>query len=183
MPEEAKKVFEGVIFDVYQWEQELFDGSVTTFEKLRRADTVDVIPITEEGKIVIVEQLQSGWRKPRFTLAGGRMQEGETAEDAAKRELLEETGLIPKEMILWTAVQPTTKIDWAVHVFIAKGCTSIGKLNPDPGEKISIKEIDFNEFIQLATRPGFYDSEITLQLLKAMLEPKEMKAIKKLFLG
>ncbi len=45
IPSHAVKVFSGVIFDVYQWEQELFNGNVSTFEALRRPSTVIIIPV------------------------------------------------------------------------------------------------------------------------------------------
>jgi len=32
VPEEAKLVFKGIIYDVYQWEQKMFDGTFSTFE-------------------------------------------------------------------------------------------------------------------------------------------------------
>ena len=35
IPENAKRVFKGIIFDVYQWEQELYNGSKAVFEKLK----------------------------------------------------------------------------------------------------------------------------------------------------
>lgn len=35
LPPQAKKVFTGQIFDVYQWEQEMYDGSFETFEMLK----------------------------------------------------------------------------------------------------------------------------------------------------
>lgn len=60
IPQTAKRVFEGKLFDVYQWDQELFDGKTITFEKLKRPDTVNVIPITTDGQIVISEQEQTG---------------------------------------------------------------------------------------------------------------------------
>lgn len=42
VPDAAQHVFEGMIFDVYQWPQKLFDGSEHTFEMLKRPDTVVV---------------------------------------------------------------------------------------------------------------------------------------------
>ena len=48
IPDEAEKVFNGVLFDVYQWQQEMYDGSYATFERLRRADTAAVICITDD---------------------------------------------------------------------------------------------------------------------------------------
>lgn len=38
IPENAKLVFKGKIFDTYQWEQEMYDGSRVTFEKIKRPD-------------------------------------------------------------------------------------------------------------------------------------------------
>ena len=58
IPESAKKVFTGKLFDVYQWEQELFDGSTTTFEKVKTKDIVSIIPVTTDGKIMICKQKQ-----------------------------------------------------------------------------------------------------------------------------
>lgn len=43
IPDSARRVFKGIIYDVYHWQQELHDGSATTFEMLRRTDTMSAI--------------------------------------------------------------------------------------------------------------------------------------------
>lgn len=48
IPSEATKVFDGVIFDVYQWQQKMFDGSIETFEMLKRVSTVGIIAIKDD---------------------------------------------------------------------------------------------------------------------------------------
>jgi hypothetical protein len=60
IPENAKRVFEGKTFDVYQWEQEMFDGKTKIFERLQRNHSVDVIAVSAEGKIYILEERQPG---------------------------------------------------------------------------------------------------------------------------
>jgi ADP-ribose pyrophosphatase len=45
IPPHASKVFSGIIFDVYQWDQQLFNGKIATFEALTRSSTVIVIPV------------------------------------------------------------------------------------------------------------------------------------------
>jgi len=50
IPDHAKRVFKGVIFDVYQWEQEMYDGARTIFEKVKRTDVVVVFPVLPDGK-------------------------------------------------------------------------------------------------------------------------------------
>ena len=88
IPSNAERVFEGKIFDVYQWRQEMFDGSFATYENLRRPDTVLVIAI-DDGKIIINDSNQPH-RGRKYELPGGRVDaKDESILAAAKREMLE----------------------------------------------------------------------------------------------
>lgn len=180
IPDHAKRVFKGVIFDVYQWEQDLFDGTKTTFEKLRRPDTVVVFPVLPDGKIILTEQEQPG-KEPFIGATGGRVDEGEDTLTAAKRELLEESGYEAEEFILWDAQHPTSKIDWVVYTFIAKGLKKVSALDLDAGEKIKLKPVTFDEFIDLGTNEKFAEKEIIFKLLEAKLYPEKKEDLRKLF--
>lgn len=182
IPPTAKKVFDGVIFDVYQWEQEMYDGSKRMFEKLKRPDTVSVIPVTEEGKIILSYQEQPGSAGSYSTL-GGRVDEGEDVLEAAKRELMEESGYEAKEWVLFDAYQPHTKVDWAVYTFVARGCRKVGEQELDGGEKIELKEVSFDEFIRMTTEEKFRLEEIKMKVLEAKLDPAKMDELKKVILG
>lgn len=85
VPSQAKRVFKGIIFDVYQWEQELFDGSKQTFEMLKRPDTVEVIAV-KDGSILMSRQSQPN-KHDFFSLFGGRVEPDEEPLAAAQREL------------------------------------------------------------------------------------------------
>ena len=144
VPETAKRVFKGKIFDVYQWEQELFDGSHATFEMLKRPDTVNVFAI-KDGKLVVLEQEQ-----PRlgvfYSVAGGRHDNPKESElDAAKRELLEETGMKFKNWRLIHAIQPFVKMEWFVYTFLATDFESEVEPQLDSGEKITKKMMTLAE--------------------------------------
>lgn len=180
IPDNAKKVFKGVIFDVYQWEQDMYDGSKATFEKLKRPDTVIVFPVLPDGKILLTEQEQPG-KEPFIGATGGRVDEGEDTLTAAKRELLEESGYEAEEFILWDAQHPTSKIDWVVYTFIAKGLKKIADLDLDAGEKIQLKPVTFDEFIDLGTNEKFAEKEIIFKLLEAKLYPEKKEELRKLF--
>ena len=130
IPDNAKRVFKGVIFDTYQWEQKMYDGSRVMFEKLKRPDTVVVFPVLSDGRIILTEQEQPG-KEPFIGATGGRVDEGEDILEAAKRELLEESGYEAEEFILWDAQHPTSKVDWVVYTFIAKGLKKVEEPNLD----------------------------------------------------
>jgi 8-oxo-dGTP pyrophosphatase MutT (NUDIX family) len=182
MPENAKLVFKGVIFDTYQWEVNGYDGSKRVFEKLKRPDTTMIIPVTEDGQIIVALQEQPN-KPPFIGTVGGRVDGGENVLEAAKRELLEETGYVAKEWVLFDAVQPVSKIEWAVYTFIAKGCKKIAEQNLDGAEKIELKFVSFEEFVNLAINDDKFGDEFKIKILEAKLQPEKMEEIKKLIMG
>ncbi len=181
IPENAQKVFEGVIFDVYQWEQKMFDGSTATFERLRRPDSVIVFPVTDEGKIVLTKQTQPGWSSYVIGGAGGRVDSGEDVLDAAKRELLEETGYEADEFVLWDAQQPVSKIDWAVFTFIAKGIRKVADMNLDEGEQIELLEVTFDDLVSAGLKDNFYERQLVAKFGAARASKEEMDTLRSLF--
>jgi len=180
IPDDANCVFKGVMFDVYQWEQKLFDGSTAIFEKVKRPDTVVVFPVLPDGRILLTEQEQPG-KEPFIGATGGRVDEGEEVLAAAKRELLEESGYEAENYILWHAEQPVSKMDWAVYVFIAKGLKKVADSDLDGGEKIVLKPVTFDEFIDFGTHERFSEKEIIFKLLEAKLYPEKREALHTLF--
>ncbi len=181
MPPDAKLVFKGIVFDVYQWEVDGYDGTKKTFEKLKRPDTVGIIPVTDDDKIILLQEEQPGTQSS-LGLCGGRVDEGEDPLAAAKRELLEETGFEASEWELFVAYQPTHKIDWAVFTFIAKGCKKVAEQNLDGAEKIELKFITFDQLIEIASQEGVGDRKLKIRFLEAKLDPVKMAAIRKMIL-
>lgn len=187
IPPNARRVFKGVLFDVYQWEQELFDGAIATFEKIKRADTVVIFPVTKEKQIVIVEEQQPG-EKPFISLPGGRIEEGEHPLEAARRELLEETGYASERWTLWDARHIGSKIDWANYLFLAKDCEKIMEPQDEGGralrslgvggEKITLHLVSFDEFVGIARDERFRNIETALMLFRAMGDQKKFETLK-----
>ncbi len=171
LPPNAKLAFKGEIFEVWQWEQKMFDGSAETFEQLRRPNSVLVIPVVGD-KILIQIQEQPHRPKPFPSLPGGRCAWDEEPLEAAKRELLEETGYTSENWILWKEFQPVNKIIWTVYTYIAKDCQHRQPPQLDAGEKISTRLISFDEFLMLSEEPNFYEKELVGSLLRARFDEK-----------
>src|SRR5437868_13556711 len=110
IPPEAKLVFSGILFDVYQWQQKMFDGSFETFEMLKRPDTVEIIA-TNGDKVYMSHQSQPN-KANFYSLFGGRKEKGEEPLECAKRELLEESGMSSNNWELYKEYKPLHKIEW-----------------------------------------------------------------------
>jgi ADP-ribose pyrophosphatase len=182
IPKKAKRVFKGVIFEVYQWKQRMFDGSYEIFEKLKRPDTVNMVPVAG-NKIMILMQRQPDWKTDKICVPGGRIDKGEKPLDAARRELLEETGYVSSNWKSWKELNPSGKIAWTVYTFIARNCTMKQGPQPDAGERIKTKLVTFDEFLELAGEPTFYEGELKAALLRAKYDKKYKLELKKLFFG
>ncbi len=149
IPKEARLAFKGEIFDVYQWPQEQFDGSIKTFEMIKRPDTVLIVPVTNDGKLWVMREEQPGRGVREMRLPGGRADvPGETVLEAARRECEEEIGVRFREWYHLETMQPENKIDWFIHVFVAKAPYETVPTRHEAGEKIEIYQVSYNEFLE-----------------------------------
>lgn len=167
IPEQATLVFKGKMFDVYQWEQELYDGTKATFEGLKRSDTVQVLPVMD-GKVLLSYEEQPG--KPKsYTFFGGRIEENEEPLEAAKRELMEETGIQAKEWELYKVYEFDGKIEWKTYFYIAKECEKVADQSLDSGEKIEVRNVSFEDFLSIVNMESFWNSFIANDIMRMQL--------------
>jgi ADP-ribose pyrophosphatase len=151
VPPGAKLVFKGIIHDVYQWEQKMYDGRYQTFEMLKRPDTVKVVAV-KDGKIVILKQTQPDDDEYFYDVPGGRHDDDSEDElKAAKRELLEETGMSFHNWKLLTVRPASGKVDQLIYTFLASGFIHQVDQKLDAGEKIELKLMSLDE-VKLLTR-------------------------------
>lgn len=177
IPSNAKKVFKGILYDVYHWEQELFDGTIDTFEGLKRKPSVQVIAVIK-NKIILLEEEQPNIGK-FLAVPGGVFEKNETPEDAAKRELLEETGCASDNMVFWKKHDFSVDIEWGTHYFIAKNCKKVSKPTPDAGEKINVKQVSFKEFLKKTTSDEFRNKHLSNIIGLIKLDKEKVKQFKK----
>lgn len=182
IPVEAKKVFSGKIFDVYQWEQKMFDGSTQTFERLRRPNTAQVIAVVGD-KILIQDEEQPDAVSAFPSIPGGRCDVGEESLDSAKRELLEETGYVSDDWELWKEVNPVGKMEWTVYTYIARNCRQEGVPHLDAGERITSRLVTFDEFLALSDEASFYSPELVPAMLRMRLNPEHKEEFRVLLFG
>lgn len=96
------------------------DGSVHDFYCIEAPDWINIIPLTANDEVVMIEQYRHGAGEISLEIPGGMIDEGESARDAALRELLEETGYLAPRTIALGRSRPNPAIqqNW-IHIFLA----------------------------------------------------------------
>lgn len=114
-------------------------GQWHDFYVLESPDWVNVIPLTPDGQVVLVRQWRHGTRSVTLEVPGGLVEVSETPEQAAQRELLEETGYRSAQMLYLGAVEPNPAfLNNRCHTFLAQDVDRISGLNQDEKEDIEV---------------------------------------------
>ncbi len=178
LPKNAKRVFKGIIFDVYQWPQKMFDSTVKTFERVIRRNTVIVLA-TVGKKIVLLKQQQPGspWY---YDLVGGRVDNPEISpKEYARRELLEETGMEASSLSLYKKFPIRGHVEYDIFLYIARDCKKVSEQNLDGGERITIEYRTLPQLLAMAKQPDFFLNRAVIDhFLKALIDPVVKKQLR-----
>lgn len=113
-------------------------------------EAVLIFPIDDEGNIYLTEEFTYAANKFSTEVAGGSIDPGEDAYEAAKREVKEELGIEADNLgYLGTVQEITSRVNNVTHMFSAR-VKSVGEAKPESGEIIRLKKVPFQEAFQMA---------------------------------
>ena len=179
IPKHARKVYDGTMFQVYEWEQELFDGTTKTFEGITRVPASFVIPVLGD-KILMIKEEQPG-RTPFVFFPGGKFDDvHDDPLGVAVRELREETGYQSDDIKLWKEFSSKDFMIKTDYVYVARQCHKIEQPSPEGGERIEPFLVSFDELFVWARNSLFRMQDIALHLIRIDEDETQKEAFKKL---
>jgi ADP-ribose pyrophosphatase len=110
------------------------NGEESDWELLGKFTSVSVLALTPGDDLVMVRQFRPGPDALMLNLPGGLVDDGESVDAAAARELVEETGYVAASVEVVAAFHPMAHGGWVKHVAIARGCLPTGSQSLDEVE-------------------------------------------------
>jgi len=150
VPREIRKIFAGKIFTVQIETLTLPKGHELQAEVVRHPGSVVIVPITDDGRVVLVRQYRAPLGQWAWELPAGSLKPGEDIEQAARRECHEEIGLIPGRLDRLGSFYPTPGYcDEKMNFFRAAGLREARAddeaAQPDEDEDIETKRFTLDE--------------------------------------
>lgn len=157
----SEKIFTGRVISLQVDEVQLPNGQKSKREIVKHPGAVAIIPITDDHKIVMVEQFRKPLERIVIEIPAGKLEKGEEPEQTARRELEEETGY-ECQSLEWLISFYTSPgfADEIVHLYVAKGLTKKQDAAPlDEDEFVNIMEVTLEEAQHLIKAQRIYDAK------------------------
>lgn len=161
-------MYKGNIINVERLTVELPNGKIATRDVVRNPGASVIVPVTDNGEIVMVEQFRKPNEKTFIEIPAGKLDAGEEPIKCAERELKEETGYTAKELKKILTLNPAPAFaDEVLHIYLATGL-SRGEAHPDEDEFISARTYKIDEVLNMIDEGQITDSKTVAGVLFAV---------------
>ena len=164
---ESSRPFDGRILSIRVDTVELPSGRRTTREVAEHADAVCMIPIDDDGNVLLVRQFRKPAESSLLEAPAGGVEAGEVSEDTVLRELQEEVGHTASRLThlssFWVAPGWSTE---RMHAYLATGLTP-SKLAADDDENIQVVRVPFAGALAMIHTGEIQDAKTIASLLLA----------------
>jgi ADP-ribose pyrophosphatase len=161
----SEVVFAGKLLEVRRDDARLPSGATATREYIVHPGAVMVVPLLDDGSLVIERQWRYPLARVMIEFPAGKIDRGEPPQQCAIRELIEETGYRAAEWaragILHNAIAYSNE---GIEVWFARGLT-LGERKLDPGEFLDVTSLTVDELQALASSGELTDAKTLVGLL------------------
>jgi ADP-ribose pyrophosphatase len=143
------------------------DGSEAPREIVIVKNAVAVMPIHNDGTVLLVRQFRPAIGEDLLEVPAGVIDDGETAEEAVRRELVEEVGFAPVTLRhLFDYYHAEGYSTGVMHLYAAIGLRDAGGPSPEDGEILAVETLSFDEICRRVLSGGFRDSKTLLAVMR-----------------
>ena len=103
----SEQVFKGKVFSIDRDRVKMPNDRTVTVDVVRHSKSVVLVPVPEPGQVILIRQYRYAVNAFLWELPAGSVDEGETPDEAARRECHEEIGLVPSTVVRLSALYPT----------------------------------------------------------------------------
>lgn len=161
----SQMIYEGPVFGIRRDEVVEPTGVHATREMITHPGSVVVLPVLPDRRIVLIRQFRYAARQFMWELVAGRIDNNESPQKGAARELIEETGYRAKRFRVFLDVFPTPGfLEERMYILLAEGLTP-GEAEPEEDEKITCKAFTRKEIEQMIHRNTIRDAKTIAGLL------------------
>ncbi len=154
----------------FNWWKNPRNGTELKATVLETPDWVNIVALTPEGKILVVKQFRFGNNQITTETPAGVMEADEAPQNAAIRELAEETGYTSDDWTYLGWVEPNPAFqDNHCHQFLAKGVVRTQETDQDDGEDVEFCEMTLAE-IKEEIKAGRMRNSLSLLTLSRVFE-------------
>ena len=165
---ESRVAYEGRIVNLRVDTVQLSRGTLGTREIVEHADCVCVVPLDDQGNVIMVQQYRKPAEETLLEIPAGGIEKGEVSQEAALRELQEETGYTSDKIqhlsSFWTTPGFCTEL---MHSYLATDLRP-SSLSPDEDEDIQVVRVPLDQIPDMVRLGQIKDAKSIASLLMAL---------------
>lgn len=164
----SEEIFDGYILHLFKDTIALPNGKEATREVIRHVGAVAVVPVTEDGKVIVERQFRYPLDSVITEIPAGKLDSKEEDRlSAAKRELVEETGITASEWIDLGDYHPAAAYcDELITIYLARGLTQ-GERHLDEDEFLNVEQVPLADLVKDVMDGKITDGKTQVAILKA----------------
>lgn len=163
----SEQIFDGKVVKLFVDKVMLPDGKEAVREIVRHPGAVCVIPVTDNGEVIMVRQFRYAFDRVMLEIPAGKLEPGEDPLEAVKRELEEESGVTAKNIEYLGEIFTTVAIfDEKIHAYLATGL-EFNASHPDDDEFLEVDRVPLSDLVKMVMDGKINDSKTQIAILKA----------------
>ncbi|HHT62131.1 MAG: NUDIX hydrolase [Bacillota bacterium] len=166
---ESTYLYRGKVLNLRKDKVRLPNGKISEREIVEHSGAVAIVPVTDEGNIILVKQYRKPVEKETIELPAGKLNKNEDPEDCAQRELQEETGFSGKLAYKFSYYSTPGFSNEILHMFIARDL-KVSPLQCDEDEFVEKLEVSPHEAMHMIVKGEIMDAKTIIGILAFLQE-------------